>query len=316
MLNFLRWYNQNKNKVLKIIAFVVFFIMILQVLNYLVKNKNNNENKYNKQDSIKTDFTDLSLTIDKSVLTNEKLSSNQVSLIEIINSFYNFCNEGNIEKAYNLLTDECKAELYPSIKDFDINYYKVIFNGNKKNITLENWIGNIYKAEILNDLLATGIYNEGDIKQEYVTLVNIGNNEYKLNINNYLGKTNINKTKNYDDIEITVQSKDSYIDYEIYTFSVKNNTNYDILLDDLQDLESMYIQDENNIKYSAYTHENFLPELLIKDKENRTFKIKYYNKYVSSKKIKRIVFSRVIKAYSKLTNIYGPGTYDELKIEL
>lgn len=298
MFRLRRWYNQNSKTIWKVTGIVVFLIIILQVLNYFAGKNNKIEYSSNTINLPQKDYTDLSLESDKSVLSNNKISSIKSDPIKVINDFFAFCNEGKIKEAYELLTDECKKQMYPELKIFREGYYKTVFNGVKKDISLANWVGDIYKVEIRNDILSTGKYDENDTRQDYITVKSIGDNTYKLNINEYIDTNEINKTNTFfNNIQINVEKKDVYMDYEIYTFKIKNNMDTPILIDNLKDIDSMYLTDKNNIKYSAYTHEISLSELLINARETREVKIKYYNKYGSEKIINNIVFSKVIVDY-------------------
>ena len=319
MFRLRRWYNQNSKTIWKVTGIVVFLIIILQVLNYFAGKKNNIEYNSNLVNLPNKEYTDLSISSDKSVLSNQKITTGQSKAIEAINSFFAYCNNGKVEEAYELLTDECKREMYPQLKDFKTSYYKRVFNGEKKNISLENWIGDIYKIEIVDDILSTGKYDENSTRQDYVTIENVGENNYKLNINGYIGETEINKANTFNNIEINVVKKDVYMDYEIYTFKVKNNMDNPILIDDLQEIDSMYLLNKNNIKYPAYTHEISLGELLINAKETRNLRIKYYNKYGSQKKIESIVFSKLIVDYYSYMVVQDKQVYNnyrELKIDI
>ena len=217
------------------------------------------------------------------------------------------------------MTNECKETMYPELKYFRDSYYKTIFNGSKKNISLENWVGDIYKIGIGNDILSTGQYDENSIRQEYITVKKVDNN-YKLNINKYIGRFEINKYNKFDNnVEISVEKKDIYMDYEIYTFKIRNNRDNPILLDNLKDINSMYLEDKNNLKYQAYTHEMATSELLVNARESKILNVKYYNKYGSEKKIKRIVFSKVITdyySYINLENYNKFGNYCQFIIDI
>ena len=57
----------------------------------------------------------------------------------IVNTFLDFCNNGQIESAYNLISDECKNEKYPTIQDFQDYYYNYIFD-RKRECNLQSWI--------------------------------------------------------------------------------------------------------------------------------------------------------------------------------
>ena len=51
----------------------------------------------------------------------------------------------------------------------------------------------------------------------------------KLSINGFLGKSNINKKKEQEGIELTINERFVYRDFEEYSISIKNNTDKTIL---------------------------------------------------------------------------------------
>ncbi len=186
--------------------------------------------------------------------------------------------------------------MYTSVKDFREFYYENVFESERVSFEVENWNRDTYKVDIIPDMLSTGKSNNGIVKQDYITVKKV-NDEYRLNINNYIGRREINKTKEEKDIVITLNYADTYMEYESYNITVKNKRQENIALDNLYNEKTMYIEDKNDVKYPAYTHE--IPkELLILDKGvERTIDIKYYSRYSSTKDIKNLVFSGVILDY-------------------
>ena len=65
---------------------------------------------------------------------------------------------------------------------------------------------------------------------DYITIVNKDGNK-KLNINRYIGRKILNKSKDSDNIKTEVLYSDRYMDYEIYKIKITNNTDNTILLD-------------------------------------------------------------------------------------
>lgn len=325
MLKIRRYYNQNKKTIWKVTGFIVFLILLIQLLNYFAKSKNVDNNVLNNTNNSSNlinngKYTDLSVSSDKSVLTNEKMTTSNSSEIETINEFFKYCNNGEIDKAYSLLSDECKSTMYSKKSYFEKSYYKNIFNGNKMNISVENWIGNTYKIKIIEDMLASGKYDVSNAKQDFITVISDKESKYKLNINGYIERKTINQKKTMiDNVEMTIIGKDVYMDYEMYYFKVKNNTNNSILMDNLQQVDSIYLKDKNNLKYYSYTHELSEAQLLVKRGEEKIIKIKYYNKYQSGREIYSIGFSRVIinyESYKKLQDASLYNDYSEFIIDL
>ena len=319
MFRLRRWYNQNKKTIWKFIIIIGLLIALLQFFNYMASRKNSldtlkNNNSNDNSLGLDNTYTDLSLNTDKSVLSNQTISDIQKNTINVVNEFYSYCNKKDLQKAYDMLTEECKEEMYSTIKDFQNIYYRNIFNGSKKKITIENWHGNTYKVSINDDYLANGKYTKDNQIQEYITIEKNEKNEYKLNINGYIGRNKLNKSNELDGIQVNVVSIDTYMDYEIYTFNIKNNRETSILLDSLQNINSMYIEDSNNIKYSAYSHELSLGQMLINPRENREISIKYYSKYGSTKNIKKIEFNNVVLDYKEYQSLKNKEAYKYSKI--
>lgn len=294
-----------------IIIIVVF--LLVQLLNNLAKTAEKYDYKNNSlQNNFNHETNTINFDDDKSVISGDTLTESQIKTTKVIDDFATFCNEGRIEEAYNLISEECRIQVYPTVEDFKKSYYTKVFNGNKKTVTIDNWINNIYRVKFSDNSLSTGIYSEENIIQDYITIVSDENNEYRLNINSYLGKQNINVNYEYKDININVTEINTYMDYQEYTYEIKNNSKNTILLDNRKYIDSMYLEDENNISYSAITNELSEDELKILPNETKKVKIKYYSKFSSSKNIKYVVFSRVILNYTIGEN----NNYESIKIQL
>ena len=300
------WYIGNKSKILMAIFVVVVVVLISIIVNILNSLRKNNtvENLELSTNIQQTDtsignFTDIYVEDNESVVTGESIGSSHINTIGTIEQLVQLCNEQKVEEAYNLLSDECKEEVYPSLESFRNNYYNTIFNGKKKNISVENWANNIYKVTFEADALSTGVYTAEGAIQDYITVVSTDNNEFKLNINNYIGRREINKTNNaVSGVEITALNTDTYMDYQTFTFRVKNNTNKTILLDDKFSTDNMYITDSNGNQYTAYIHELSEAQLTVTPGETKDVTIKYYSRYGTTKTITQIIFNKVILNYN------------------
>ncbi len=320
MYKLMRFYNQNKKMILRIVGFIIFLIIILQLLNFMTKQ--NIKKQQSQKNTIKTNtaskYDNITLESDKSAISGNEISTSQSEMIQVINEFFSYCNEGKIEKAYELLSEECKQEMYQTLDAFEENYYKKIFNEQNKKISVENWNDNIYKVKITEDFLASGKYSKENTIQDYITIKKDDNKENKLNINGYIGRINIDKQSEHKDINIKAIQKDMYMDYTTYTFEVTNNSIRPILLDDLSGVDTTYIQDKNKVKYPCYTHEITQEQLKLNEHETKKVKIKYYSKYGSTKKITKAIFSKLILDYE--TFMYTPkneySDYYTFEVEL
>lgn len=315
MYNLIRFFNQNKKNIIRIILIIVFILLLIQGLNFLAKNNFFKKRYVKKNQYDNVELNENTLISKDSVISGKEVDKAKLkSATDIINLFFDYCNSQNIEAAYDMLTDECKEEMYPSIEEFKRIYYDSLFDDGNKTITIENWFDGTYQVRITGDILSSGKLDGNQTKQDYVTVVE-QNNEYKLNINNYVGRVKPKtQTTIYDNVDVTVDKIDTYMDYEIYTISVKNNTKNSILLDTGENTKSIYLLDKNNVKYYFYSNEILKNKLIIQSQYSNSLKIKFASPYSSTKKIKSIVFSRFVSNYDKYKNIDNKEDYSEFEL--
>ena len=295
MYSIKRFYNQNRRNIWLVIIIIAFLFIIFRLINTFYSNSRRIErealqNNVNNTNDISEENNNI--IISNSSATGETISNSSLKTdTDVITEFLENCNNGNVEEAYNMLTDECKEEMFSTVEDFRTFYYGNIFNGSKVTFEIENWVNDIYKVDIVPDMLSTGKVNN-TVMQDYITVDNY-TGEYKLNINNYISRRDINKSQEKDNVKITVNYRDTYMEYEEYNLTIENNGEKSIVLDDLTNLESMYIEDQNEMHYTAYTHEITKDMLEIPSGTSKTIEIKYYSRFSSSRNIEKLVFSNV-----------------------
>ena len=295
MYSIKRFYNQNRRNIWLVIIIIAFLFIIFRLINTFYSNSRRIErealqNNVNNTNAISEENNNI--IISNSSATGETISNSSLKTdTDVITEFLENCNNGNVEEAYNMLTDECKEEMFSTVEDFRTFYYGNIFNGSKVTFEIENWVNDIYKVDIVPDMLSTGKVNN-TVMQDYITVDNY-TGEYKLNINNYISRRDINKSQEKDNVKITVNYRDTYMEYEEYNLTIENNGETSIVLDDLTNLESMYIEDQNEMHYTAYTHEITKDMLEIPSGTSKTIEIKYYSRFSSSRNIEKLVFSNV-----------------------
>ena len=284
---------QNKYQILGVLGIIAFILIIIQLMNLWARKNNNSEIENRQQNTTIVNENNSGVISEKSAVTGKEVSKQQLdNETTAINKFMEYCNNQDFENAYNMITEECKKQMYNSLDIFKQSYYKNVFNGEKKNFTIENWVKDTYRVNITGDVLATGNVDEYS-KQDYITVKQV-NGEYKLNINNYIGYTEINKKTTEKNISMEVIGKNTYKDYETYTFNVTNNTGSVMQLDNISNTESLYIEDSKGVKYPYYNHELTTPMITVSAGQTNEITIKFYSSYVSTKKIERIVFSNIM----------------------
>lgn len=286
----IRYWNQNRKQIIIVIAIIAFIIIMLQVVNNLLKtttNSNKNNNVSNVVDLQKPT---------QSVITGQNVTEEtSKENTDIIKKFIDYCNSNEIEKAYALLSNDCKEE-FSNLNTFMTNYYERNFK-TKKTYSLELMFSEqgsyTYKVTYYEDnILATGGKGTNNNFEDYITIVN-QNGERKLNINNFIKKQEINKTQATDAVQITVKSKKVYRSYEQYRISIKNNTENTISISEGENSEDIYLLDKNDAKYVAFLHEIPIYSLSIKPMRTTELDITFNKIYDTYRTIERIQFDNI-----------------------
>ncbi len=291
MYKFIRYFNQNRKKIYRTIIIIVAGLLVLRFANYMVSvdmkqiqenassEKNNTQNTTTNTNNINTD----------SAITGTAGGTASIKETDIIEEFIKYCNEGNTTEAYNMLTESCQEIMYPTIKNFISSYYNDNFN-ESKSYKIQRWSGSTYKVDYKENMLHTGNITSGG-KQDYITVIH-EDEEYKLNINSYIGRTYLNKEVSTDNLVIQVIYKDTYMNDETYCFSIKNNNDYDIYMGDIQNTDTIYLMDSNDIKYEAYLNEMAKEDLHVYAHTKKQVKITFSNNYITGRNYSQIVFEK------------------------
>ena len=287
MNRFFRWYRNHK--VIFLIGVLATILVILLIKTY-IKEEREIINEDDVQEYIS--YNESTVKSTKSAITYKEVESNVLETAnKTIDKFITLLNENNYVEAYNLLSKDCKSELYPDIDDFKVNYYDENFK-TYKSYTMQNWFNNTYKIEYRESLLDNGGIKTESFIRDYITVV-LEKNEYKLNINNFIGIEEINKKIENQGVEIEIINKSVYMNYEIYKISVKNNLSQKINLCNLQEIDNIYLLDDKNIRYYAYLNELTEAEIQIPGKIKTNLNIKFITNYTEGKRIQKIIFQKI-----------------------
>lgn len=311
MNNIIRMWNQNRKVIIIIALIVVFCFLVLQILNNIAKENIEKQNTENKINNVNTEEVKIPTT---SIITGEKVDENtSKDNLKLIQDFGNMCNEGKIQEAYNMLTTGCKEVLFPTLEDFKINYYNIIFK-NAKTIKVENYKNstttNTYIVTFYEDILSTGSAENAKNYKDYIT---VEKEEGKLNINSLITSKTIEKENKENGVKIRTLRQEVYVDYEIYKFEFKNNTENTVLIDTLSNSKSIYLLDRNSIKYGSFATEIASSFYELPMYMTKIFSIKFNKKYNPADTTKKIGFSDIIINYEQYKE---QNTKERYKIEI
>lgn len=290
MNRFIRYWNQNRFKIIITLIIVVFIWLLIYIINSILANI--------PQESINTNVTiQDSSKPTESVITGEEMPEETVNEnTNLIQKFVSLCNEKNYNEAYNLLSTDCKEEVFTTIDDFKRNYVDKIFTSNKT-YTLELWFNTnveyTYRIVYIEDnILSSGTIDTINNKEDYITIIK-ENNEKKLNLNGFIAKEKIGNTSRQNNIEITVNNKLTYRSYEQYNITIKNNTNSTIKISDGQDGKEICLIDSNEVEYDSAINEISISDLIIEPGSTKNLSIKFYKIYNLYRTITKIRFKSI-----------------------
>lgn len=308
MLKITRIYNQNRFKFWTIAIIVIFIIAIIQLYNNAYRNvddKRIQENVIsNNVQSNMVDYDKASETITNNGNVRGDIKNDIQRTLE---NFIIYCCNGQINEAYDFLTDDCKELLYPTKESFDNNYCKYIYE-KRRTYSFQSWSTSentyIYLVKIFEDMLSTGRDLTENYLQDYITVVK-QDGEYLLNINKFIKTKKINREVEKQDVKIKINTSQVYMDYEVFNIQIKNNREKDIILDPLKEDESVYVLNQDLLKIRALLYENNENDFRIAPGEVKQITIKFNNAYINSNYINKVVFSSIIideEKYNKKSN--------------
>jgi len=294
----LSFYNSNRRVIWIAILAIAFTIILLQTLNNDAK-KRNSEINTNDEINSSSNTTIYPNNQEDFLSSNYNSEKIQDEKLKLISAFLEKCNNGKIKEAYDLLSTDCKEEMFPVLEKFKNDYTDLVFN-TAKTYDIKLWMSgkySIYKISIYENALATGVVNNNAIDSYYTVVEE--NNDYKININNLIAKEELNTENSNDYVRINVISRKIYIDYEEYEIKITNNTQKTILMDGYRKNNSMYLQDSVGGKKTAYTNE--IPErlLIINPLLSITRTIKFNKSYTEKISSKGITFEDIILDYDE-----------------
>lgn len=316
MHNLIKFYYENRIRVWTIILAIIFIFVLIQLLNSFSRQQKIEKQSKNTEEETTSNvvsYDDESQTI----MSGEEVPSlYKDDFGKLIDEFYTYCINHQPDEAYELLSVNMRNVKYKSIDIFKDLYYNNRFEGNKQ-YSFQSWSQSndiyIYQVKIFDDMLSTGKSTEQEYSEDYITIVP-EEDTYKLNIDGYIGRKEIYKKASNDILQISAQISDIYMNYEVYTFNVKNNTDEKVILDTRDNTKTTFLVDNSGNNFYSLLYENKKSDLILEPQEMKTIEIKFNDAYRDNIEIKEINFQDIVKydEYTQNNNIDA----NTLKIEL
>lgn len=291
------FFRKNKKIIFVIVIVWLFIFFINQVLKL-----------YTPEPEIEDTYEPHVSVIDSSQKVPEKYQTNIEDLIE---EYVSYCNNNDFDKAYNMLSKDCKEYAYPTYEDF-IDHLKIVMYTPKK-YSIQNYSNlddmYIYSISYTDDFLATGLTNtEYSYTEEKMAFKENEDGQLEMSVGNFIKHENINLSTENEYLKINV--KDRIVNYatEEYTVRFTNRTNYDIVISDYVEENEITLSLSNEVR-GAEQHE----DIVLGSNETKDVKI-VFSKYVDDNDSSNFINFNNIRVLEDYYGEFSENTVIEDKI--
>lgn len=253
-----------------------------------------------------TTYTPSISVIDSNVEVPVKVQSTVEDMIE---EYVNYCNDGNYQKAFNLLSKECrKYEFDDDIQNFAKYVLEKIPTPKKHSI--QNYSNYddyyIYEVKYIDDILSTGLTNqEYSYTIEKISFKKNSDGGYDMSVGNFIAFEEIKNVAENDYLKVNIESK--IVNYSMETYEVKftNRTDNTIVIADNYEKNEVNLQLSNEYREM----ENINTKIILEPEESKTITM-YFMKFVDDGDTSQNIFLanvRVMEVYS------GDGVSEEVR---
>lgn len=292
----LDWIKKRK----KIIIAVIIVWAVIVIINYVIGNQ-----KPVTIDVPKTTYEPNTPIISTKYEVPQK---EQGSITDIIDEFINNCNNGEYDKAYKLISDDCKNIIFNNNIDEFKEYINNLFD-EKKIYDIQNLSNDknmyIYRLRLLDDFLAKGVKSKSELeyKEQEIALSKV-NDEFKISVLNFIKSDNLDKEYDDEYINVKIKNVEIYYDCEVYNVTIKNKTDKTIVLcDNLQDEEILLNigSETRQLRADSIYAGDVDLDVVLKPNETKEFRfkfVKFFDEYLTSSSIQ---FDKV-RVFEKYTS--------------
>lgn len=150
---------------------------------------------------------------------------------DYIENFYNHCNKKEYEQAYDMISNECKENLFPNIeefkKDIDQKFDKLKAFDYQNLSNVDNIY--VYQFYLFDDVSAYGANTIPDKKIYYLAIIKNKDNDIKISLNGYLNSEKLNYKYSINGMNIDIVRRDIYYDHVDYIFNINNKNKENVV---------------------------------------------------------------------------------------
>lgn len=266
----------------KILIIVFSIVAIIITIDRIIKN-------FNDSDTPQTTLTPNEPVLDIGGNVPEKVHS---TVEEFVRKYVDYCNSGEYESAYAMISEECKEEYFGSIYNYK-EYVKNKFY-NKREYALQSYSTfnkkYIYTVKLFDDILATGLTNSKYKYQEEKIVASYDENKnIVISVGNFIEKNEIQSVQENEYLKVDIKSQIIKYSLEEYKIKLTNRSNYTVIIQnsEAEDTEIM-------INLGAETRKNELVnDVILEPGESKTIHPVFQKFYDDGDTTKEVIFTSV-----------------------
>lgn len=246
--------------------------------------------------------------------TSSTPKSLQEPIEDILNEYLDACNEGNYQKAFDMLSEDCREYAFDNnIQNFmkhviakmptERNYFIQDYS----NTTYNNKKFYIYEVRYTNDLLATGLTNSTyGFTSEKFSFYKSSDGKVQMSTGDYIYHTDIKSISENEYLKIDVLDKVVNYETEEYTVKFTNRSNYTVVVADNVEADEILLALPNETR-SRTSLTNIVLE------PNATMDVTFeFPKFVDDGDMSQSLICSAVRVMEKYTN---PDYADEETIQ-
>ena len=162
---------------------------------------------------------------------------------KMIEEYVGYCNDGNYQKAFNMLSEDCKKyAFYNDIEEFA--KYILVKIPNPRQYSIQDYSNYdnyyVYEVKYIDNILATGLTNQNYLySTEKIVFNKNSNGGYDMATGNFIKHDDINNVSENEYIKIDIKDRIIKYSLEIYEVKFTNRTDSTVVVQD--NLESSEI---------------------------------------------------------------------------
>lgn len=246
-----------------------------------------------------------------SVITGSSTPSSMQDPIEkMINNYVSYCNEGNYQRAYDMLSEDCKDyEFNNDITKFmehvltKMSTPKIHAIQSYSKTKYDDKTMYIYEVKYIDDILASGLTNEEyGYTQENMTFFKTDEG-IEMHVGNYMYHTDIKSISENDYLKIDVIDKVVHYSMETYEVKFTNRSNYTVVIADGEVADEVLLILPNESRQSGE-----LDNIVLRENESCTIKFEF-PKFVDDGELSQKLAFPAIRVMEKYS---GTNVEDEI----